>query len=76
MTCVVIVLSARENTIFIHKKHVKYNPYCMSLMMLCYMELKERNGVERDESQLTDECKWNLTIGESRYKLYTNQTKQ
>lgn len=48
----------------------------MSLRMLCYMELKERNETERDESQLTDECKWNLTIGESRYKLYTNQTKQ
>lgn len=48
----------------------------MSLMMFCYVELKERNETERDESQLTDECKWNLMIGESRYKLYTNQTKK
>lgn len=45
-------------------------------MTLCYVELKERNETERDETQLTHECKWYLTIGESRYKLYTNQTKK
>lgn len=31
---------------------------------------------KRDETELTDKCKWNLTVGVSRYKLHTSQTKK
>lgn len=71
MTCVVVVLPEMRGTIFINKKHVKYNPYVLDDVMWNLM----RNETERVETELTDECKWNLTVGESRFKLYTNQTK-
>lgn len=71
MKCVVVVLPAMRSTIFINKKHVKYNPYVLDDVM---WNLK-RNETERVETELTDECEWNLTVGESRFKLYTNQTK-